>query len=52
VYSHADLSRTGAIVVARFLTADSASAVALEFRAADTQNEDHPTVQALLYKAE
>jgi tripartite ATP-independent transporter DctP family solute receptor len=49
VYSRADLSRTVAIVVALFLTAVSTSAVAREFRATDTQNEDYPTVQALRY---
>ena len=48
VYSRADLSRTVA-VVALFLTAISTNAVAREFRAADTQNEDYPTVQALRY---
>ena len=49
MYSRADLSRTVAIVVALFLTAASTSAVAREFRAADTQSEDYPTVQALRY---
>jgi len=49
VYSRADLSRTGALVVALLLTAVSTSAVAREFRAADTENEDYPTVQALRY---
>jgi tripartite ATP-independent transporter DctP family solute receptor len=49
VYSRADLSRTVALVVALSLTAISTSAVAREFRAADTQNEDYPTVQALYY---
>src|ERR1700688_2128880 len=49
VYSRADLSRTAALVVALFLTAVSTSAVAREFRAADTQNEDYPTVQALRF---
>jgi tripartite ATP-independent transporter DctP family solute receptor len=49
VYSRADLSRTVALVVALSLTATSTSAVAREFRAADTQNEDYPTVQALYY---
>jgi TRAP-type C4-dicarboxylate transport system substrate-binding protein len=49
VYSRADLSRTGAVVVALFLTAVSTSAVSREFRVADTQNEDYPTVQALRY---
>jgi len=48
VYSRADLSRT-AILVALFLTAASTGAVAREFRAADTQSEDYPTVQALRY---
>jgi tripartite ATP-independent transporter DctP family solute receptor len=48
-YSRADLSRTVALVVALSLTAVSTSAVAREFRAADTQNEDYPTVQALYY---
>ena len=49
VYSRAGLSRTVAILAALFLTAASASAVAREFRAADTQSEDYPTVQALRY---
>ena len=49
VYSRADLSRTVTIVVALFLTAVSTSAVAREFRAADTQSEEYPTVQALRY---
>jgi tripartite ATP-independent transporter DctP family solute receptor len=37
------------LVVALLCTSVSASAVAREFRAADTQNEDYPTVQALRY---
>jgi tripartite ATP-independent transporter DctP family solute receptor len=49
VYSRADLSRTVALVVALSLTAVLTSAVAREFRAADTQTEDYPTVQALYY---
>jgi len=49
VYSRADLSRTVALVVALFLTVISTGAVAREFRAADTQSEDYPTVQALRY---
>jgi hypothetical protein len=48
VYSRAELSRTVFIVAARFLTAISTS-VARHFRAADTQNNDYPTVQALQY---
>src|ERR1700719_708841 len=49
VYSRADLSRTIAPVVALLLAAVWTSAVAREFRAADSQNEDYPTVQALRY---
>jgi tripartite ATP-independent transporter DctP family solute receptor len=49
VYRRADLSRTMTLVVALFATVASTSAFAREFRAADTQNEDYPTVQALLY---
>ena len=49
MYSRADLSRTAALVVALFLTAAATGAIAREFRAADTQNEDYPTVQALRY---
>jgi tripartite ATP-independent transporter DctP family solute receptor len=49
VYSRAEISRTVAIVVALFLTAATPGALAREFRAADTQSEDYPTVQALRY---
>src|ERR1700730_11697882 len=49
VYNRASLSRTAATVVALLLTAISASAAAREFRAADTQSEDYPTVEALRY---
>jgi tripartite ATP-independent transporter DctP family solute receptor len=49
VYSRADLSRTVAIVVALSMTAFATGALAREFRAADTQSEDYPTVQALRY---
>ena len=49
MYSRADLSRTITLVVALFLTAVSTGVSAREFRAADTQNEDYPTVQALRY---
>jgi tripartite ATP-independent transporter DctP family solute receptor len=49
VYSRAELPRTVAIAVALLLTAAPASAVAREFRAADTQSEDYPTVEALRY---
>jgi TRAP-type C4-dicarboxylate transport system substrate-binding protein len=49
VYSRACLSRTLTTTVALFLTAVSTGAVAREFRAADTQSEDYPTVQALRY---
>jgi tripartite ATP-independent transporter DctP family solute receptor len=37
------------LVVALFAAVATTSAFAREFRAADTQNEDYPTVQALLY---
>ena len=53
VSSRAELSRTGVIVVALLLAASlsvrATGAVAREFRAADTQTEDYPTVQALRY---
>jgi TRAP-type C4-dicarboxylate transport system substrate-binding protein len=49
VYSRADLSRTVVFVVALSVTAAATAALASEFRAADTQNEDYPTVQALRY---
>jgi tripartite ATP-independent transporter DctP family solute receptor len=49
VYCRADLSRTVAVAVALFLTAVPTGVVAREFRAADTQSEDYPTVQALYY---
>jgi len=49
VYSRSDLSRIGTLVVALLLAAISTGAVAREFRAADTQSEDYPTVQALRY---
>src|SRR5712664_4569102 len=52
VYSRADHSRnvtTVAIVVALCLAAVPTTAVAREFRVADTQSEDCPTVQALNY---
>ncbi len=38
-----------ALAVALFLTAITTNALAREFRAADTQSEDYPTVQALRY---
>ena len=49
VSSRADLQRTVTIVAALSLTAASTSVVAREFRAADTQTEDYPTVQALRF---
>lgn len=45
----ADLPRTLALVAALLLAVISTSAFAREFRAADTQSEDYPTVQALRY---
>jgi TRAP-type C4-dicarboxylate transport system substrate-binding protein len=47
VYSRVDLSRTATGVVALFLTAISANAVAREFRTADALSEPDPAVQAL-----
>jgi tripartite ATP-independent transporter DctP family solute receptor len=49
VYSGAEISRTVVLVVALLLAAVSTGAAAREFRAADTQNEDYPTVQALRF---
>jgi TRAP-type C4-dicarboxylate transport system substrate-binding protein len=49
VYRRADLSRIMTLVVALLAAVAATSAFAREFRAADTQNEDYPTVQALLY---
>ena len=49
MYRRAGLSRTMTLVVALLCTAVSTSALAREFRAADTQNEDYPTVLALRY---
>lgn len=54
VLNRAELSRTGMIFVALLLATFAfgvcaTGAVAREFRAADTQTEDYPTVQALRY---
>jgi tripartite ATP-independent transporter DctP family solute receptor len=49
VCSRAELSRTLAVVGALLVLAAATSAPAREFRAADTQSEDYPTVQALRY---
>lgn len=49
VLNRAELSRTGVIVVALLLAICATGAAAREFRAADTQAEDYPTVQALRY---
>jgi tripartite ATP-independent transporter DctP family solute receptor len=49
VFGRAELQRTVFVVVALLLTAGSTGALAREFRAADTQNEDYPTVQALRF---
>jgi tripartite ATP-independent transporter DctP family solute receptor len=47
----ASFSRTVIMVAALLSTVMSTTAVAREFRAADAQNEDYPTVQALEYMA-
>ncbi|WP_298886697.1 TRAP transporter substrate-binding protein [uncultured Bradyrhizobium sp.] len=49
VLYRAELSRTGVIFVALLLAICATGAAAREFRAADTQAEDYPTVQALRY---
>jgi tripartite ATP-independent transporter DctP family solute receptor len=49
VSSRAKLSRTVVLVVALCLTVAATGAFARELRAADTQNEDYPTVQALRF---
>jgi tripartite ATP-independent transporter DctP family solute receptor len=49
VQNRAELSRTGLIFVALLFAILATSATAREFRAADTQAEDYPTVQALRY---
>ncbi len=46
MYRRADLSRTFQLVVALSLTSAATGVFAREFRAADTQNKDDPTVQA------
>ena len=45
----ANLPRTLTLVVALLLTVAATSVFAREFRAADTQSEDYPTVQALRF---
>nr|WP_246789893.1 TRAP transporter substrate-binding protein [Bradyrhizobium sp. CCBAU 51765] len=49
VLNRAESSRTGVIFVALLLAVWTTGAVAREFRAADTQAENYPTVQALRY---
>lgn len=49
VFGRGELQRTMVVVVALLLTAGAADALAREFRAADTQAEEYPTVQALRF---
>jgi tripartite ATP-independent transporter DctP family solute receptor len=49
VFGRAESLRTVVLVVALLVTSGATGAVAREFRAADTQNEDYPTVQALRF---
>jgi tripartite ATP-independent transporter DctP family solute receptor len=49
VFSRAGLSRTVTMFAALLMTAVTTHAPAREFRAADTQSEDYPTVQALRF---
>ncbi|OAF09426.1 C4-dicarboxylate ABC transporter [Bradyrhizobium centrolobii] len=49
VLNRAELSRTGVVLVVLLFAMCATGAFAREFRAADTQSEDYPTVQALRY---
>ena len=49
MFGRAEIQRTVVVVVALLLAAGSTKVFAREFRAADTQNEDYPTVQALRF---
>jgi tripartite ATP-independent transporter DctP family solute receptor len=49
VYRGAEIPRSVVLVVVLLLAAVPAGAFAREFRAADTQNEDYPTVQAMRF---
>jgi tripartite ATP-independent transporter DctP family solute receptor len=49
VVGRAELQRTVVLVVALLVTAGSTVAFAREFRVADTQNEEYPTVEALRF---
>jgi tripartite ATP-independent transporter DctP family solute receptor len=49
VVGRAEFQRTVVLVVALLVTAGTTVAFAREFRAADTQNENYPTVQALRF---
>ena len=49
VLNRAERSRTGVVFVALLIAICATGAAAREFRAADTQTEDYPTVQALRY---
>src|SRR5262245_16234515 len=49
LFLHGNFCRTGALLIAAFLALPAAEA--REFRVADTQSEDYPTVQALLFMA-
>ena len=49
MFCRADIQRTVVLVVALLVTGGSTGAFAREFRAADTQSEDYPTVQALRF---
>jgi tripartite ATP-independent transporter DctP family solute receptor len=49
VFGRAELQRTMVVIVALLLTAGATDAFEREFRAADTQGEEYPTVQALRF---
>lgn len=52
VLNRAERSRTGVVFVALLIAICATGAAAREFRAADTQTEDDPTVQALRFTRE
>ena len=49
MFCRAEIQRTVVFVVALLVTAGATSTFAREFRAADTQSEEYPTVQALRF---
>jgi tripartite ATP-independent transporter DctP family solute receptor len=52
VLNRAEITRTGVTFIALLFAICATGATAREFRAADTQTEDYPTVQAMRYMGE